>query len=250
MHVKFHFSARIHENASVGVSVLTVKAFDLDKKNNGQIRYSIISDNSEGDFSIGELSGVISVNKMLDYERKKVYDLIVQAEDGGMIPRRDTASVTITIIDVNDNAPVFEHSPYVCRVMENIPKENLPMPIFQALAVDRDGSPGNKVEYSIRDFYGGIFVINTTTGMMLLKVPLDRENKASYSIELGAQDSGTPQFSSSGTLTVIVEDENDNEPRFENEIYLLSVEEDAQVGESIGMVKAFDLDEGANGELR
>ena len=79
-------------------------------------RFAIISGNSEGDFSVGEYSGVIKVNKRLDYERRNSYQLTVQAQDqatgGAVNSKYDTAAVTITVSDVNDCAPEMADSPY------------------------------------------------------------------------------------------------------------------------------------------
>ena len=80
---------------------------------NGEIRYTIVSGDRTADFSIGEYSGVIRVDKKLDFERKTAYQLTIQAEDSGSPVRYDTASVSIYIEDVNDSPPVFLHSPYL-----------------------------------------------------------------------------------------------------------------------------------------
>ena len=78
-----------------------------------------------------------------------------------MESRYDTASVAITILDVNDNAPEFPHSPYLVRVPEN----GQPMiSVFKAEAKDRDNFPFNEIEYGLRDGFDGLFVVNSTTG--------------------------------------------------------------------------------------
>ncbi len=108
-----YYNTRVLENASIGMDVIATKAFDEDEGKNGRIRYAIIAGNSEGDFAIGEYSGIIRVNKRLDYERKNLYDLTVQAEDQGTENSKyDTASVTIAVSDVNDCAPMLVNSPY------------------------------------------------------------------------------------------------------------------------------------------
>jgi protocadherin Fat 4 len=108
-----YYSTRVLENSSIGMDVIETNAFDADEGKNGQIRYAIISGNSEGDFAVGEYSGIIRVNKKLDYERKNSYDLTVQAEDqGAENSRYDTTSVSIAVSDVNDCAPEFIDSPY------------------------------------------------------------------------------------------------------------------------------------------
>ena len=71
-----------------------------------------------------------------------------QVEDGGDPGRYDTSSVTISVLDSNDNAPVFEHSPYVVKIMENADLSR--KPIFTVRARDRDDAPFNEIEYTVR----------------------------------------------------------------------------------------------------
>ena len=110
-----YYSASVLENASIGMEVIATNAYDADEGKNGQIRFAIISGNTDGDFSVGEYSGVIRVNKRLDYERRNSYHLTVQAQDqasGAVDSKYDTASVTVTVADVNDCAPEMADSPY------------------------------------------------------------------------------------------------------------------------------------------
>ena len=110
-----YYSARVLENASVGMEVIATHARDADEGKNGEIRFAIISGNSEGDFAVGECNGVIRVNKRLDFERRNSYQLTVQARDqasGAVNSKYDTAAVTITVSDINDCAPEMADSPY------------------------------------------------------------------------------------------------------------------------------------------
>lgn len=82
--------------------ILQVSAFDLDEGLNSQVRYSIIAGDPNQDFFIGDDSGILRVARGLNYERKRAYTITVQAEDMGEESRYDTATVSITILDVND----------------------------------------------------------------------------------------------------------------------------------------------------
>ena len=42
------------------------------------LRYTIVSGDKTADFSIGENSGVLRVNRQLDFERKNAYQLTIQ----------------------------------------------------------------------------------------------------------------------------------------------------------------------------
>lgn len=103
---------------------LQVSAMDRDEGANGRVRYSIAMGDDNRDFTISEDGGVIRVAKNLNFERKSRYHLTIHSEDCaaevGKTPRGDTAQVTITVLDINDNAPVFLDSPYLAHVMENM----------------------------------------------------------------------------------------------------------------------------------
>lgn len=99
------YFATVAENASVGTSVLQVFALDQDEGPNGQITYSINrrQTDKESVFKIDPVTGVISVNRPLDYESKEVHELVAVARDNGIQPLEATVFVSIRIIDLNDN---------------------------------------------------------------------------------------------------------------------------------------------------
>lgn len=76
----------------------------MDEGLNSQIRYSIIGGDHNGDFSIGDDSGILRVARGLNFERNKAYTLTIQAEDLGEEEEStyDTATVSLAILDVND----------------------------------------------------------------------------------------------------------------------------------------------------
>ena len=210
------YSATVSENATMGLSVLQVSATDLDAELNGRVRYTIVGGDINLDFSIGEDSGIIRVAKNLNFERKNQYVLTVQAEDSGSNVRYDSATATITILDINDNgnepfnifitfsclliihcvwsnhfviiAPAFLDSPYVAYVMEEM--QQLPASVITVKAHDADSSPHNKIRYLIKDGDKSLFRINATSGEISLLRSLDRETQSSYEITVVAMDSG------------------------------------------------------------
>lgn len=97
---------------------------DRDEGANGRVRYSIAKGDENRDFTISEDGGAIRVAKNLNFERKARYHLTIRGEDCaaevGETSRGDTAQVTITVLDINDNAPLFLDSPYLAHVMENM----------------------------------------------------------------------------------------------------------------------------------
>lgn len=97
------YFATIPENATVGTSVLQVFATDTDADDNGLVTYSINRRQSDKDqmFRIDSKTGLISVNKLLDFETKELHELVVVAKDNGEQPLETTAFVSIRVTDVS-----------------------------------------------------------------------------------------------------------------------------------------------------
>ena len=88
---------------------------------NAEISYTIIGGNEHRKFSIDQETGLVSVAGKLDYERAKEYFLTIQALDGGSPPLSNHATVNISIMDVNDNKPIFTQLSYTAAITENSP---------------------------------------------------------------------------------------------------------------------------------
>ncbi len=172
-----------------------VSATDIDEGANGRVRFSISLGDENRDFSISEDSGIVRVAKNLNYERKSRYVLTVRAEDcagdiGNGEMRFDTAELTISISDINDNPPTFLDSPYLAYVMENVIPPNGGY-VIKVKAYDADTPPFNsQVRYFLKEGDADLFRINASTGEIFLLRALDRELQAEYSLTLVAMDTG------------------------------------------------------------
>ncbi|XP_071089001.1 protocadherin Fat 4-like [Haliotis cracherodii] len=245
--VKQTYGATVPEDIGVGKSLLKVSATDLDEGLNGIIRYYIIRGDENYDFNLDMSSGVLRIQKNLDYERNKLYNLIVQAEDSGVhVVNSATASIVINVTDVNDNAPVFVDSPYIAFVQEN--NKNIPVHLMQVTARDDDSTPNSQLTYSLLDD-DGIFQIQGPSGEITVHQTLDREATAEYQLIIFAKDSGSPRLTGSGTIKVLVQDVNDHPPVFDNTQYTGHVPENLPSPTSVLSVRATDQDEGENAEI-
>ena len=117
---KYYF-ASISEGVDSGTDVVRVMATSRDIGVNAEISYTIIGGNEQRKFSIEQETGLVSVTGKLDYERAKDYFLTIQALDGGTPPLSNHATVNISIMDVNDNKPIFTQLSYSASVTENSP---------------------------------------------------------------------------------------------------------------------------------
>lgn len=172
-----------------------MSATDIDEDANGRVRFSVAAGDENRDFSISEDTGIVRVAKNLNYERKSRYVLTIRAEDcAGDIDngetRFDTAELTISITDINDNPPTFLDSPYVAHIMENIIPPNGGY-VITVKAYDADSPPFNsQVRYFLKEGDTDLFRINASTGDISLLRALDREQMPEYTLTLAAMDTG------------------------------------------------------------
>lgn len=236
---------RVFENILPGTDIVKLSAVDEDYGTNAEVRYGIITGNSNGSFSVNEITGRLRTAKTLDRETKPKYVLKIRAYDLGIPRKESSTTVTIVLHDINDNAPVFTQSTYVTEVSENKVDPNL----LTVIAEDHDNGKDGQVIYSIVNG-SSVFVIDSHTGTIGLTTALDREKKQRYVLVVKAKDGGNPQRSATSTVVVNVVDENDNSPVFQQKIYQANVKEGQPKGTLVIRVKAVDYDSGSNGNIK
>ncbi|XP_076316217.1 fat-like cadherin-related tumor suppressor homolog isoform X4 [Tachypleus tridentatus] len=238
------YHANVSESDEAGTELLRVLARSKDTGVNAEITYSIVSGNDFGRFTIHPKSGVISVAKSLDYEDIKDYFLTIEAKDGGTPPLNNHATVNISVIDANDNPPVFNQPSY--RVV--IPEDASPGDkIIQVKASDIDSFPNSRLSFFITggDKHGQ-FKMNKEDGYIILASPLDRESVSTYVLEVECKDSGTPSLSAIVLVNIEVSDVNDNPPVFSQANYTAIVQEGKQRGFTILKFSVTDADSSPN----
>lgn len=234
------YKAEIFENATVGTFLLEMRATDQDSGSNGQISYSL-KDTSL--FTINRVTGVISLKSELDREIKPSVVLDVEAVDGGSSPLIATATVTVTVKDVNDNKPVINTNGVTQKdLIENRLHHNF---LFIQVT-DEDFKPTSLVIISGND--NNKFFLNklSESFYFISARSLDREEKSSYSLLLRASDSGVPQLTTDYKLVIDVQDVNDNSPLFEKSVNTAEIMEGCPKGTYVSDVKARDFDSGSN----
>ncbi|XP_027549048.1 protocadherin Fat 4-like [Neopelma chrysocephalum] len=188
-------------------------------------------------FAIDDM-GVISTKTKLDYESQKNYTLTISLSDGNTT---DYATVFVTVLDVNDNSPVFGVTNTTVNIPENVPPGTS---VARVSATDADEGFNGLVVYALKGGEGKMDV--DTSGLILLEKELDRETQGSYNLTVIASDQGQPARSTALDLTVIVGDVNDNPPVFSSSVYTVDVPEDEVLGKALLTVSATDLDAGDN----
>eukprot|EP00079_Xenopus_tropicalis_P022740 XP_012814681.1 PREDICTED: protocadherin gamma subfamily A, 11 isoform X7 [Xenopus tropicalis] len=190
------------------------------------------------------------IDKALDREEKEYHKLTITALDGGNPPRSGTSQITITVLDSNDNAPVFDHSTYKVILLENKPKNTV---ILKLNATDQDEGLNGEIEYFF-DFHTlnsvkQLFNLNQRTGEISINGIIDFEEADFYEISIRAKDKGHPGLESRCMILIEIEDTNDNAPEITLTSLLNAVPENAALGTAVGFLSVSDKDSGKNGEV-
>uniref|UniRef100_A0AAZ3QH71 Protocadherin Fat 1 n=1 Tax=Oncorhynchus tshawytscha TaxID=74940 RepID=A0AAZ3QH71_ONCTS len=242
------YAITVFENTEVGTFVARLLATDLDTGLNGDILYSL-ADSADGHFSVDERTGVIALKKPLDREARAVYELKARASDRGS-PRRlsSLSRVTVSVLDINDNPPVFEHREYVAGVSEDVA---VGTQLLRVHAASRDIEANGEIAYAIvSGNEHGMFSVDPQTGDIFVIKPLDFEASHEYYLTVEATDGGTPPLSDMATVNINLTDINDNSPAFGQATYAAVVAEDAEPGKTVVAVMAEDADGPAYNHVR
>uniref|UniRef100_A0A4W6C9H0 Cadherin domain-containing protein n=1 Tax=Lates calcarifer TaxID=8187 RepID=A0A4W6C9H0_LATCA len=241
----------IGESAAPGARFVLPTANDPDVGLNGLQDYHlspnenfILKKHSNND---GRKNAEMVLEKPLDRERYPSLSLKLIAVDGGTPQKSGTVNIDITVLDVNDNSPVFNQSVYKATVMENAAKGTY---IITVNASDADSGSNGLIYYSISKMQGNIhsiFEINKTTGVIFLSGEVDYEKAKKYEIRIEATDQGALTDSSKVVVDVI--DVNDNPPVINMMSFTSPVSEDSPPGTTIGIINVKDLDSGDNGQV-
>ena len=248
------FSARVKENATVGTPILRVLATDQDSRENGKIVYYIDRQRSDQKehFDINPSTGMVYVNKELDYETKSAYELIVVARDNGSQRLQTTAIVSITVLDVNDNEPtislIFLTNDGTAKISETTPPGYY---VARISVSDPDLSYNANVNVTLNGGDGrfGLTIRDNIVYLVILEKPLDREVRPFYELTVVATDSGVPPLKTSVSFQIIVTDTNDNPPYFSRNTYYADIQEVVPIGSSVILVTAQDKDDGNNSRI-
>ncbi|XP_013923877.1 PREDICTED: protocadherin-20 [Thamnophis sirtalis] len=234
----------IEENNAPNAFLTKLHATDADSGERGQVSY-FLGPEAPSYFSLDKVTGILTVSTQLDREEREKYRYTVRAVDSGMPPRESIATVTLSVLDKNDNSPRFINKDFSFFVPENFPGFG---EIGVISVTDADIGQNGWVALSVVN-RSDIFVIDTGKGVLRAKVSLDREQQSSYVLWVEAVDGGDPPLSSTAKITVLLLDINDNPPLVlfpqSNMSYLL-VLPSTLPGSPITEVYAIDNDTGMN----
>ncbi|XP_017214536.2 protocadherin alpha-8-like [Danio rerio] len=215
-------------------------------------RFRIVSGSNDALFQVNQNNGMLYVGKLIDREA------LCDGNAACLISLKTVVEnpleihyVEVEITDVNDHAPSFANKDVLLEIAEStIPGED-----FQLQeAYDPDSGVNSVRFYKLSQTEYFEIELRENGGekkvpVLKLRKSLDRERQVIHSLTVTAVDGGNPPRSGSTVINVTVLDDNDNRPKFSQELYSVSLRENAPLGTLVIKLNATDLDEGQNGEI-
>ncbi|XP_047190594.1 protocadherin gamma-A11-like isoform X27 [Scophthalmus maximus] len=221
----------IGENAVQGYSLQQNDHFKLNVKSKGS----------------GRKYGELVLDKELDREDKHEVMLLVTAFDGGSPQRSGTVVIHVTVLDANDNVPVFSQTLYKASLPENSPLDTL---VITVSATDADEGVNSEVIYGFDHVSGEnqVFLLNPKTGDVTVAEAIDYERESSYEMQISAKDG--LGLASYATLIIEITDINDNAPVIYMKSLTTLIPENVSPGSEVGIINVQDRDSERNRQVR
>ncbi|KAM3866672.1 protocadherin alpha-8-like [Diretmus argenteus] len=249
-HKRFEFSESVlpgkrfelQAASDADVGVYSVQQYKLG--HNDHFRLEIIDRDGDGKIP------VLVLQKPLDREVMKRHTFTLTAVDGGKPPRSGTVELTVDVLDVNDNLPIFTKDSYSVTLSENAP---IGTTVIQVNATDMDEGSNGDVIYSFGNNVNSklrkIFNVDANTGEIIVTGPIDFEVKDNYQIQIQASDKGSAPLTTDKSVKIKIIDLNDNAPEIEVTSFSDAITEDARPGTTVALISVNDLDSGLNGKV-
>ncbi|XP_047441792.1 protocadherin beta-15-like [Mugil cephalus] len=241
----------IRESADKGSRFLLDEAHDGDIGENTVQDYSLqqneyfkLNVNSKGS---GRKYGEMILEKELDREDKNEIVLLLTAFDGGSPRRSGSVVIHVTVLDANDNAPVFSQTVYKASLTENSSVDTL---VTIVSASDADEGVNGEVTYGFDHVSdeNQIFSLNSKTGEVKVTGDIDYEKETSYEMQISAKDG--LGLASYATLIIEVTDINDNAPVIQLNSLSNPIPENVSPGTEVGIINVQDRDSENNRQVR
>nr|XP_012788777.1 unnamed protein product [Sorex araneus] len=246
-----NLEVKINEIASPGTRYPLPEAVDPDVGMNSLQSYQL-SPNHHFSLDIqtgddGTLNPELVLERALDREEEAAHHLVLIASDGGEPRRSSTLHIQVTVLDTNDNAPVFSQPVYRVKVPESVPPGTR---LLTVRASDLDEGTNGEVIYKflkINEKQSTLFELNEYTGEISIQKNLDYEECAFYEMEIQAEDVGA--LLGRTKVFISVEDVNDNRPEIIFTSLFSPVLENTLPGTVIAFLNVHDRDSGKNGQV-
>nr|XP_043896804.1 putative protocadherin beta-18 [Solea senegalensis] len=236
----------IRESAEKGTRFSIEEAHDADIGQNAVQRYSL-QKNDNFILAVDSNKVELVLENKLDREKQREMNLLLTALDGGSPQRSGTVVIHVTVLDANDNAPVFSQAVYKASLPENSPPDTV---VITVSATDADEGVNGDVTYQfghVSDDEINVFSIDSKTGRITVNSLIDFEEISFVEMRVQAKDG--LGLTSYAKVMIDVTDLNDNAPV----IYLKSltnpIPENASPGTEVGIINVQDRDSETNKQV-
>nr|DBA30656.1 TPA: hypothetical protein GDO54_006611 [Pyxicephalus adspersus] len=249
----------VPEDFPPGTLVALINVKDLDSGKNGEVICQILETST---FKLTPSSNnyyKLITTLPLDREENPSYNITVIAKDEGTPPMVSMKTLYVTVLDVNDNPPIFSKPLYISYVPEHT---SAGTSIINVNASDLDDNENARITYSISNInfenipVSSYVSINSVTGVIYAQRSFDYEQLREFQFQLIAKDSGSPPLSSNVTVRICIIDKNDNAPKilypspdYEDSTIFEFIPHSAEKGYLVTKVIAVDADSGHNAWL-
>nr|XP_046175095.1 protocadherin beta-15-like isoform X27 [Oncorhynchus gorbuscha] len=198
--------------------------------------------------SDGGKYGELVLEKELDREQQQEVTLLLTAVDGGTPLRSGSVVIHVTVLDANDNKPVFSQTVYKVRLPENSPTGTV---VVAVSASDEDEGANGEVSYEfsrISDKAAKLFSIDKKTGEMKVQGPIDYEENTEYEVRVQAKDGSG--LAGNAKVMIEITDLNDNAPVILIKSFNNPIPENVLPGTEVGIINVQDEDSQGNRQVR
>ncbi|XP_070607687.1 protocadherin-8 [Erythrolamprus reginae] len=266
----------VSESAAPGTRLPLPLAHDPDAGSNGLQSFALSPGSPFGLEAQRRADGLrcaeLVLLRELDREAQAGYRLELVAKDGGSPPRSGTATLSVRVLDANDNAPAF---PRGALLTLELPEDAPPGALLLELdAADADEGANGQLLYAWGSQVGPearrLFSLDPLSGRLALRAPVDYELQRAYELDVQVSDRGASPLAAACKVVVRLLDVNDNAPRVaisalgsdaargpqeeegreDEEAGWAAVSEAAPAQSLVALVSTSDSDAGANGQVR
>ncbi|KAF1384701.1 hypothetical protein PFLUV_G00122910 [Perca fluviatilis] len=231
---------RVNEAHDADIGQNTIKQYSLQKN-----EHFVLSVRDDAD---GSKNVELVLDKELDREKEHGLNFVMIAIDGGNPQRSGTANIHVTVLDANDNAPVFEQAYYKASLPENSALDTV---VVSVSATDADEGVNGEVTYEfsrISERAKKVFSLNSKTGEIKVIGQVDFESNSKYEMRIDAKDGYG--LSSDSKVMIEITDVNDNAPVIYMKSLMNPIAENVSPGTEVGIINVQDRDSENNGQVR
>lgn len=249
------YNISVKNEPSETLPIIMLSASDADSGMNGRISYQYspqTSDMARFHFKLNKITGEIFLVKKFTFGQELLYELYVEATDGGTPSLSSIAMVLVNVINQQNNAPTIDVN-FVSASDGNsvaIP-ENIKVGSFIAYmkVTDNDLGENGEVTCDLHHDKFQLQKLRTKKYKIIIKNPLDRELQDYHEIIIVCQDKGSPPLRSERKFSIQVMDVNDVVPVSPKKTFKFWIYENRKSKFPVGYINATDHDLGPGGKL-